>query len=149
MCFHVDLVDKTLVVMSTASTTSVLLPWPLCCSRIRKSICNAVEIGIADRAKERWRQRSSEVYLPMIDVRKNGQVKMFQRSRWCPILASGMHVDPTTLRVNVSGLGAAQFVAGQIVMPEFVQAQWSNAAAASNGRLQNSAVMQQPGLVVS
>src|SRR5690349_6050312 len=43
--------------------------------------------------------------------------------------------------------GAAQFVAGQVVTPEFVQAQWSSAAAGSNGRLQNSAVIQQPGLV--
>jgi hypothetical protein len=53
------------------------------------------------------------------------------------------------LQVNVSGQGAAQFVAGQVVTPQFVQAQWSSAAAGSNGRLQNSAMMQQPGLVVS
>ena len=45
--------------------------------------------------------------------------------------------------------GAAQFVAGQVVTPEFVQAQWSSAAAGSNGRLQNSAVIQQPGLVIA
>jgi phage terminase large subunit GpA-like protein len=45
--------------------------------------------------------------------------------------------------------GAAQFVAGQIVTPEFVKSQWSSAAAGSNGRLQNSAIIQQPGLVVS
>jgi hypothetical protein len=56
---------------------------------------------------------------------------------------------PMTLQVNVGGQGAAQFVAGQVVTPEFVQAQWSSAAAGSNGRLQNSAVIQQPGLVVS
>jgi hypothetical protein len=56
---------------------------------------------------------------------------------------------PMTLQVNVSGQGAAQFVAGQVVTPEFVQAQCSSAAAGSNGRLQNSAVIQQPGLVVS
>jgi len=54
-----------------------------------------------------------------------------------------------TLQVNVAGQGAAQFVAGQVVTPEFVQSQWSSAAAASNGRLQNSALIQQPGLVVS
>jgi len=56
---------------------------------------------------------------------------------------------PMSLQVNVSGQGAAQFVAGQVVTPEFVQSQWSSAAAASNGRLQNSAVIQQPGLVIS
>ena len=38
---------------------------------------------------------------------------------------------------------------GQVVTPEFVQAQWSNAGASSNGRLQNSAMMQQPGLVIA
>lgn len=56
---------------------------------------------------------------------------------------------PMSLQLNVSGQGAAQFVAGQVVTPEFVQAQWSNAGAASNGRLQNSAMMQQPGLVIA
>ena len=55
---------------------------------------------------------------------------------------------PVSLQLNVSGQGAAQFVAGQVVTPEFVQAQWSSAGASSNGRLQNSAMMQQPGLVV-
>jgi hypothetical protein len=38
-----------------------------------------------------------------------------------------------------------QFVAGHVVTPEFVQAQWSSAAAGSKGQLQNSAVMQRPG----
>ena len=56
--------------------------------------------------------------------------------------------NPMSLQLNVSGQGAAQFVAGQVVTPEFVQAQWSNAGASSNGRLQNSAMMQQPGLLV-
>jgi hypothetical protein len=54
-----------------------------------------------------------------------------------------------SLQLNVSGQGAAQFVAGQVVTPEFVQAQWSSAGASSNGRLQNSAMIQQPGLVVA
>ena len=56
---------------------------------------------------------------------------------------------PMSLQLNVSGQGAAQFVAGQVVTPEFVQAQWSSAGASSNGRLQNSAMIQQPGLVIS
>ena len=56
---------------------------------------------------------------------------------------------PMSLQLNVAGQGAAQFVAGQVVTPEFVQAQWSSAGNSSNGRLQNSAMIQQPGLVVS
>jgi hypothetical protein len=56
---------------------------------------------------------------------------------------------PMSLQLNVSGQDAARFVAGQVVTPEFVEAQWSSAGASSNGRLQNSAMMQQPGLVVS
>jgi hypothetical protein len=35
------------------------------------------------------------------------------------------------------------------VTPEFVQSQWSSAASSSNGRLQNSAIIQQPGLVIA
>jgi hypothetical protein len=53
------------------------------------------------------------------------------------------------LQVNVSGQGAAQFVSGQVVTPQFVQAQWSSAAAGSNGRTQNAAMLQQPGLIIS
>ena len=55
---------------------------------------------------------------------------------------------PMSLQLNISGQGAAQFVAGQVVTPEFVQSQWSSAAVGSNGRLQNSAMIQQPGLVI-
>ena len=61
---------------------------------------------------------------------------------------AGQYPGPLSLQVTVSGQGAAQFVAGQVVTPEFVQSQWSNAAASSQGRVQNSAWMQQPGLVV-
>jgi hypothetical protein len=56
---------------------------------------------------------------------------------------------PMMLQVSVAGQGAAQFVSGQVVTPQFVQAQWSSAAAGSNGRTQNSAMLQQPGLVIS
>ena len=56
---------------------------------------------------------------------------------------------PLSLQVYVGGQGAAQFVAGQVVTAEFAQSQWSSAVAGSNVRLQNSAVIQQPGLVVS
>ena len=56
---------------------------------------------------------------------------------------------PMSLQLSISGQGAAQFVAGQVVTPEFVQSQWSSAGASSNGRVQNSAMMQQPGLVIA
>ncbi len=62
--------------------------------------------------------------------------------------ATGTYPNPGPMMLQVNVSGAAQFVAGQVVTPEFVQSQWSSAAAGSNGRLQNSAVMQQPGLVV-
>lgn len=82
----------------------------------------------------------------------NGSPYTFQSN--LPVLggyATGTYPSPgpMMLQVNVQGQGAAQFVAGQVVTPEFVQAQWSSAAAGSNGRLQNSAVIQQPGLVVA
>jgi hypothetical protein len=82
----------------------------------------------------------------------NGMPYAFQSN--LPVLggyAAGAYPSPgpMMLQVNVQGQGAAQFVAGQVVTPEFVQAQWSNAAAGSNGRLQNSAVIQQPGLVIA
>jgi hypothetical protein len=82
----------------------------------------------------------------------NGTPYAFQSN--LPVLggyATGTYPSPgpMMLQVNVQGQGAAQFVAGQVVTPEFVQAQWSNAAAGSNGRLQNSAVIQQPGLVIA
>ena len=82
----------------------------------------------------------------------NGMPYAFQSN--LPVLggyATGAYPSPgpMMLQVNVQGQGAAQFVAGQVVTPEFVQAQWSSAAAGSNGRLQNSAVIQQPGLVTS
>jgi hypothetical protein len=60
---------------------------------------------------------------------------------------AGQYPSPMMLQLNVSGQGAAQFVAGQVVTPEFVQSQWSSAAASSNGRVSNSAWMQQPGLI--
>jgi hypothetical protein len=34
-----------------------------------------------------------------------------------------INTGPMTLQVNVSGQGSAQFVAGQVLTPEFVQAQ--------------------------
>jgi hypothetical protein len=83
----------------------------------------------------------------------NGTPYAFQSNM--PVLGgyqAGAYPTPggaMSLQLNVSGQGAAQFVAGQVVTPEFVQAQWSSAGASSNGRLQNSAMMQQPGLVIA
>jgi hypothetical protein len=84
----------------------------------------------------------------------NGAPYTFQSN--LPVLggfSTGTYPNPNTgplsLQVNVQGQGAAKFMAGSVVTPEFVQAQWSSAAAGSNGRLENSAVMQQPGLVVA
>jgi hypothetical protein len=60
--------------------------------------------------------------------------------------------SPSTVVLNVNGQSAADLLEGRIantVTPGFVQSQWSNAAAGSDGRLQNSAVIQQPGLVIS
>ncbi|HZV06994.1 MAG TPA: hypothetical protein VE999_18070, partial [Gemmataceae bacterium] len=61
----------------------------------------------------------------------NGMPYTFQSN--LPVLggyATGTYPSPgpMMLQVNVQGQGAAQFVAGQVVTPEFVQAQWSSAA---------------------
>jgi hypothetical protein len=56
---------------------------------------------------------------------------------------------PMMLQVNVGGEGAGAFVAGKVVTPEFVQSQWSQAGASSDGRTSNSAMLQQPNLIVS
>jgi hypothetical protein len=55
---------------------------------------------------------------------------------------------PISLQLAVNGQGAGAFMAGSVVTPDFVQSQWSSAQASSNGRLQNAATMQYPGLVV-
>ena len=59
---------------------------------------------------------------------------------------------PTYLSLHVDGSSTADFMKGQIattVNPSFVQDQYSGALNASNGRLNNSAMIQQPGLIVS
>lgn len=80
----------------------------------------------------------------------NGTPYAFQSN--LPVLggyATGTYPSPCPmmLQVNVQGQGAAHFVAGHVVTPEFLQAQWSSAAAGSNGRRENAAIIQQPGLV--
>jgi hypothetical protein len=59
---------------------------------------------------------------------------------------SGPTSGPMSLSVAINGQGAGQFLQGQ-VDPEFVQAQWNNAQLASNGRTQNAANIQYPGLM--
>jgi hypothetical protein len=56
---------------------------------------------------------------------------------------------PVSLSLNIGNQGAADFLAGNVVTPDFVQSQWSSAQSSSNGRLGNSATIQQPGLIVS
>jgi hypothetical protein len=53
------------------------------------------------------------------------------------------------LQVNVAGQGAADFVAGRVVTPDFVQSQWAAANSASAGRAQNAAVLNYPGLIIT
>jgi hypothetical protein len=84
----------------------------------------------------------------------NGTPYTFQSN--LPVLggyATGTYPSShSTVVLNVNGQSAADLLEGRIantVTPGFVQSQWSSAAAGSDGRLQNSAVIQQPGLVVS
>ncbi len=53
------------------------------------------------------------------------------------------------LSLSVANQGAADFLAGNVVTSEFVQAKWSSAAQSSNGRVDNSAMLTDPGLLVS
>lgn len=55
--------------------------------------------------------------------------------------------QPVHLSLNVDGQGAGDFLAGNVVTPDFVQSRWSQAQAGSNGRVSNSMAMQSPGLV--
>ncbi|MGD0499734.1 MAG: hypothetical protein ABSC23_15000 [Bryobacteraceae bacterium] len=59
---------------------------------------------------------------------------------------------PSSIVLNVNGQSAADLLEGRIantVNPDYVQSQWASATAASNGRVQNAANLQVPGLVVS
>jgi hypothetical protein len=59
---------------------------------------------------------------------------------------------PSTVVLSLNGQSAADLLEGRIantVDPAFVQDRWSSAANGSNGRTQNSALIQQPGLIVS
>lgn len=84
-----------------------------------------------------------------------GQAYTFQSS--LPVaggLSSGTYPNPggnqpMSLSINVGGKGAGDFLAGNVVTPEFVQAQWGSAAQSSNGRVANSAMSYSPGLIVS
>ena len=56
---------------------------------------------------------------------------------------------PVNLSLSVANQGAADFLAGNVVTSAFVQAQWSSAAQSSDGRVNNSAMLTDPGLLVS
>lgn len=83
----------------------------------------------------------------------NGQAYTFQSN--LPVAggyATGTYPTPSSISLNINGQSAADLLEGRIantVTPGFVQDQWATASAYSNGRLQNSASIQQPGLTVS
>ena len=56
---------------------------------------------------------------------------------------------PTYIAMHVDGQGLAPFMTGQYVTPSFVQNQWAAAGANSDGRMGNSALLNDPGLVLS
>jgi hypothetical protein len=64
-----------------------------------------------------------------------------------PNAAAGM--GPTYVSLNIGGADAANFMTGQFVTPGFVSSQMTAAQNSSDGRTQQSANMQVPGLVVS
>jgi len=72
---------------------------------------------------------------------------VFQSPRLEPIEASFEHLVVDFADQNYQY--QANTADYQEVTQEFVQAQWSSAGASSNGRLQNSAMIQQPGLVIA
>jgi len=53
------------------------------------------------------------------------------------------------LSVNIDGKGSADFLAGNVVTDDFVQQQWSSSQMYSNGRVSNSALIQDPGLITA
>lgn len=56
---------------------------------------------------------------------------------------------PTQIALSISGNDAANFMTGQYVTPQFVGNQYSAALAGSNGRTQNSMMLNEPGSIVS
>jgi hypothetical protein len=55
---------------------------------------------------------------------------------------------PTYISMNVGPDHVAGFMTGQFVTPDFVQNQFASAQNSSKGRLQNSAIINEPGLVI-
>jgi hypothetical protein len=55
---------------------------------------------------------------------------------------------PVALTLNVGDKGATDFFTGNVVNPDYVQATWATAQLGSNGRSQNSALMQAPGQII-
>lgn len=56
---------------------------------------------------------------------------------------------PTYLSLHIDGSATADFMTGQYVTPGFVQSQFAAAGNASDGRLQNAAMLNAPGLLIS
>jgi hypothetical protein len=55
----------------------------------------------------------------------------------------------TSISLNISGNSAGAFMAGNVVTPDFVQAQYANSQYASAGRVDASAINGDPGLISS
>ena len=56
---------------------------------------------------------------------------------------------PTLMQVFVDGKGSGDYMAGNVFTPTFVQSRWQAAGASSDGRTSNSALLQQPNLIVA
>jgi hypothetical protein len=53
------------------------------------------------------------------------------------------------MQVNIDGKGSGDYMAGKVFTANFVQSRWSQASGNSDGRVDNAAVLSEPGLLVS
>jgi len=82
-------------------------------------------------------------YLPVMGAKAPAQ--------W-PVPSTPTPAAAQTVVLNVNGQSAADLLEGRVagvVSPGFVQDQWAAASSSSNGRTRNSAMIQQPGLILS
>jgi hypothetical protein len=57
--------------------------------------------------------------------------------------------SPINLSLNVGGQGISQFMTGSVVTPDYIQNAYSDSQMGSDNRVNNSALMQQPGLITA
>jgi hypothetical protein len=53
------------------------------------------------------------------------------------------------MQVFVDGKGSGDYMAGNVFTANFVQSRWSQASDSSDGRVSNSALLSEPGLITS